>query len=260
MRVALVQMHCPKGEIEANLRTHASRIEEAYTRGVDVVCFPEMSLTGYIDPDRWPEAVLSFDSTAVARFVAMTAGSEMLVLAGLVERNPRGRPFITQIAARAGRLVGVYRKITVIEEDEPWFSPGPGDVAVLPHPTGGIGLATCADIDSPDIFARLARAGAHTVFHAAAPGLYGPQETRNWQSGFDWWRDECHEKLGGYARAHGMTIAVATQAGRTVDEDFPGGGYVFGPDGRCLAESAGWSPGVHYAEVIDPPARGTRRT
>jgi predicted amidohydrolase len=260
MRLGLTQMHCPKGEVAANLDAHAARIVEARARGVDVLCFPEMSITGYLDPGRWPEAVLSLDSDAVARFLAMTAGSEMLVLAGLVESNPRGRPFITQIAARSGSLVAVYRKITVIDEEELWFARGPGDVAVLPHRSGGIGLAICADIDSPELFAQLARAGARTVFHAAAPGLYGAQETRDWQSGFDWWRGECHEKLAGYAREHALTIAVATQAGRTIDEDFPGGGYLFAPDGRCLAESGGWSPGVLYAEVSDSPGRETRRT
>jgi len=249
MRLALVQMYCPKGEVERNLAAHADHIRDARARGVDVLCFPEMSITGYLDPGRWPGAVLTLNSPAVRRFLELTAGEEMFVLAGLVEHNPRGKPFITQIAARNGELLGVYRKITVIEEEEPWFAPGPGEVAVLPHQSGGLGLAICADINNADVFARLAAGGARVVFEAAAPGLYGDQETRNWRTGWEWWRGECHEKLGRYAREHGLTIAVATQAGRTVDEDFPGGGYIFGPDGRCLVESDDWSPGVLYAEV-----------
>ena len=249
MRLALVQMHCPKGEVERNLAAHADHIQDARARGVDVLCFPEMSITGYLDPGRWPRSVLTLDAPAVRRFVDLTAGDEMLVLAGLVEQNPRGKPFITQVAVRNGELLGVYRKITVIEEEEPWFAPGPGEVAVLPQKGGGLGLAVCADINNPDVFARLAAGGARVVFEAAAPGLYGDQETRNWRTGWEWWRGECREKLGRYAREHHLTIAVATQAGRTVDEDFPGGGYVFGPDGRCLVESDDWSPGVLYAEV-----------
>jgi predicted amidohydrolase len=260
MRLALMQLHCPKGEVERNLAAHAAHIEEARTRDVDVLCFPEMSLTGYLDPARWPEAVLTLDAPAVRGLIGLTAGDEMVVLAGLVERNPGGKPFITQIAARDGEMIGVYRKITVIEDEEPWFSPGPGEIAVLPHERGGIGLAICADINNPAVFARLAAGGAGIVFEAAAPGLYGARETRDWRSGWQWWRGECHEKLGGYAREHGIVIAVATQAGRTVDEDFPGGGYLFSPDGRCLAESDDWSPGVLYAEVTVPSVRERRRT
>ena len=48
---------------------------------------------------------------------------------------------------------------------------------------------------------------------------------------------------------HGIWIAVATQAGRTVDEDFPGGGYVFAPDGRQVYTTPDWFPGVAYLSL-----------
>jgi hypothetical protein len=49
----------------------------------------------------------------------------------------------------------------------------------------------CADIGNEQIFAECARQGAQIVFELAAPGLYGEQATRNWQSGFAWWEGEC---------------------------------------------------------------------
>jgi predicted amidohydrolase len=264
--IGLVQMHCPKGEVDANLRTIEAHVREAVARGVDLLCFPEMSITGYIDPARWPAAVLRLDGAEVARFVALTAGSGMTVLAGLVEANPAGKPFITQVAARSGRLVGVYRKTTIPEDEAPSFAPG-GPVAVYRHGGLRFAMSICADIDNPAVFAAAARQGAAIVFEAAAPGLFGAQETRDWQTGFDWWRGECQTKLAGYAREHGIYIAVATQAGRTVDEDFPGGGYLFAPDGRCLAATDDWSPGVLYVGVGGrgsatdprPPTPGRRR-
>ena len=39
---------------------------------------------------------------------------------------------------------------------------------------------------------------------------------------------------------------MATQAGRTVDEDFPGGGYVFAPNGERAYATADGSPGAAY--------------
>jgi predicted amidohydrolase len=54
-----------------------------------------------------------------------------------------------------------------------------------------------------------------------------------------------------YARANRLSIAVATRAGRTCDEDFPGGGYVFGPDGTCLCATPNGAEGVLDA-TIDP--------
>lgn len=248
LRIALVQMLCPKGDVDGNLRAIERQVREAAARGVDLLLFPEMSITGYIDPAKWPDAVLTLESAAIRRFVALTDGLPMAASAGLVEHNPAGKPFITQLVARDGAMIVVYRKITVVDEEADWFAPGAAPCAFI-HEGNVCGLAICADIDNPGLFAACAERGARLVLHAAAPGLYGEQATRDWQSGFDWWRGECHEKLGGYARQHGLWIATATQAGRTVDEDFPGGGYVFAPDGRCAAESADWSPGFLDAEL-----------
>lgn len=248
LRLSLVQMRCEKGAIGANLAVMSNYVDEAVSRGVDIVGFPEMCITGYIDPGRCPEAVLRLDGPKVAQVVAMTRARPITLLAGLVEANPRGKPFITQIAARDGHLLGFYRKVTIEDEELEWFDRGDG-VPVFAHQGLTFGMAICADIGNPQVFAACARQGARVVFELAAPGLYGEQETRDWQAGFEWWRGMCEEHLSAYAREHGMWIAVATQAGRTVDEDFPGGGYVFAPDGRCLYAADDWLPRAVYVEV-----------
>src|SRR3989442_4381390 len=172
-----------------------------------------MSITGYIDPTRCPEAVLHLNGPEVARFVEMTRELPSTAIAGLVEANPQGKPFITQIVAHGGTLLAVYRKQTIVEEEGAWFAPG-STAAVFHHPKVVFGIAVCADIGNPDVFAENAKLGARIVFEAAAPGLYGPQATRNWRTGYEWWRNECRNKLGQYARDNNMYIAVATQAGR----------------------------------------------
>jgi hypothetical protein len=104
-------------------------------------------------------------------------------------------------------------------------------------------------LDDLSRHAACSQQGARIVFELAAPGLYGEQATRNWQSGYDWWDGECQELFSKYAREHGIWIAVATQAGRTVDEDFPVGGYLFEPDGERVFATADWSEGVEYLQV-----------
>jgi predicted amidohydrolase len=79
--------------------------------------------------------------------------------------------------------------------------------------------------------------------------LYGEQGTRDWQSGYNWWKGECQKYLSKYAKKYKYWIAVATQAGRTRDEDFPGGGYVFAPDGSCLYATPDGSAGAVYLEL-----------
>jgi predicted amidohydrolase len=248
LRIALTQMRCEKGAIAENLATTRAYLHEAARQGAEIVCFPEASLAGYVDPTRYPHALVSVDSPAVAEFVAMTGGTGLAALAGIVEANPNGLPLLTQIVAARGKLLGVYRKRTIPDEEAHLFAPASAP-AVFSHGDTRFGVAICADIDSPAVFADCAGLGARLVFEAAAPGLYGEQATRDWAAGYGWWRGECEEKLGRYARAHGIFIAVATQAGRTSDEDFPGGGYVFGPDGALLAATPDWREGVLYADI-----------
>jgi predicted amidohydrolase len=253
IRLGLIQMRCEKGDLSANLDATARYLDEGRERGVDILAFPEASLTGYVDPTRYPAAVLTLDDPAIARFLALTRRApRTTVLAGIIETNPAGLPFITQLVAREGRLFGVYRKRTIPDEEAHLFTPdrSPG---VFSHDGLRFGVAICADIDCPDLFAEQAQAGARIIVECAAPGLFGEQATRDWRSGYDWWRGECFDKLAVYARSNGVCIAVATQAGRTRDEDFPGGGYLFAPDGRCLAETPDWRKGALWVEAGLPP-------
>jgi predicted amidohydrolase len=169
-------------------------------------------------------------------------------------------PYITQIVARDGKLLGHYRKRQNVDEDAEWFSCGEAiPVFALSDRTRDrewtFGISICADISDEDIFGRCAEQGAQIVFELAAPGLYGDMATRNWESGFRWWESECQEYLARWALRYGLWVAVATQAGRTADEDFPGGGYVFAPDGRRLFATADGTEGVVYLELSEAEAQ-----
>lgn len=253
LRIALVQMRCEKGALAENLDTTRAYMAEAAAQGAEIVCFPEASLTGYVDPTRYPSALLALQSPQVARFVAMTGELHVTALAGIVEANPddaHARPYLTQLVARDGILLGVYRKQTIPDDEAHLFAPA-NEPAVFAHPTVTFGVAICADIESPTVFADCTGRGARLVFECSAPGLYGEQTTRDWEAGYRWWRGECETKLGRYARENGIFIAVATQAGRTRDEDFPGGAYVFGSDGALLTATPDWREGVLYASIAE---------
>ena len=246
--IALIQMRCEKGAMADNLRFIREQILLADARGVDVIAFPEMCITGYADPTRYPEALLQLDGPEISAVLEMTHERAITVLAGLIEQNPAGKPFITQVVIRNGVLVGFYRKITIIDEEAEWFSPGKS-VPVFTHSGITFGMAICADIDNESVFADCARQGARIVFELAAPGLYGEQSTRDWHAGYDWWETKCREQLSAYAQKHGIWIAVVTQAGRTVDEDFPSGGFLFAPDGKRIFATPHWLPGSEYLSI-----------
>jgi predicted amidohydrolase len=173
--------------------------------------------------------------------VELTAEHGIAASGGFIESNPGGKPLVTQVLAQDGRVVGVYRKNHVVDEEAEWFTPG-NEAPVFPlrTPDGELvcALAICADSDRPDLFAAFARQGARVVLHSSAPGLYTRCSTpADWQAGFEWYTGYVGARLPVWAREQRLFIAVATQTGATVDEDFPGGSFVFGPDGTCLARA-----------------------
>jgi (R)-amidase len=247
-RIGLTQMNCEKAAIQKNLESITYYLEEANRLGLDIIGFPEMSLTGYADPNKYPEAVLDLDGPEVQQLLRLTKQYSVTALVGLIERNPSGKPFITQIVVCHGVFQGYYRKITIKDEETEWFSAGL-DIPVFQLAGLKFGISICADIKNETVFAECGRQGANIVFELAAPGLYGEQATRNWETGYIWWEGECQKYLSRYAQAYGFWIGVATQAGRTVDEDFPGGGYVFSPTGERLYATKDYLPGAVYLEL-----------
>ncbi len=55
--------------------------------------------------------------------VELTESYSIDVLFGIVERNPSGGPFISQVHAADGKVVGIYRKRN-LADNEGLFSPG----------------------------------------------------------------------------------------------------------------------------------------
>jgi predicted amidohydrolase len=110
-------------------------------------------------------------------------------------------------------------------------------------------VAICADLKNRDVFSQISSQGARLIFELAAPGLYGPQETRDWHAGYAWWEGEYQTYLGSYARDYGAWILVTTQAGRTMDEDFPGGAFIFAPSGKRVFATPDGSPGAVFLEI-----------
>ncbi|HUS13687.1 MAG TPA: carbon-nitrogen hydrolase family protein, partial [Chloroflexia bacterium] len=156
--------------------------------------------------------------------------------------------------AQDGRILGVYRKNHVVDEEAEWFSPGTTQpVFTLPLPGGAVpcALAVCADSDRPDLFATFAERGARVVFHSSAPGLYTRRtDPAGWQDGYDWYRGYLAERLPAAALANGLWIATATQTGATADEDFPGGSFVFAPDGTTAAATPDYAETLLIADLV----------
>jgi predicted amidohydrolase len=97
LKIGLVQMRCEKGAINENLAAIAAILTEAAGRGIQIVGFPEMSLTGYANPHKFPQAVISLDGPEIGQLLALTQGLPLTTLVGLIEARPGAKPYITPL-------------------------------------------------------------------------------------------------------------------------------------------------------------------
>ena len=232
MRILLAAANARKGEPGANLARHLAALEQARAQGCQLAVFPEFSLTGSVDPRTHPERALAVDAWPVRALLAATSRTGVAALFGIAERDG-GAFHITQLYGHDGRLAGVYRK-RHLGEGEEGYRPGHGG-GVFQLGAARFGVAICAEggVDFP--WDDAAAGGASVVCFCSAPGLYGRRtDERGWRDGYGWWLSAGLGDAARHARRLGVPVAMATQAGSTEDEDFPGLAALVSPAGEVV--------------------------
>jgi predicted amidohydrolase/SAM-dependent methyltransferase len=249
VRALLVAMVAEKGSLGGNLDQHLDVLERAAAFGCEIAVFPEMSLTGSVDPRRHPQRLVEPGCEAVERVVAATGRLGVAALFGIAERAAEG-PYITQLYASGGVLWGRHRKRYLGEGEEGYVAGDCDRPPVFELEGNRFGVVVCAEAHRDEPWASVAAGGARLAFMCAAPGLYGRRtDEGSWRAGHEWWvalglGDACRQ-----ARRHRLFVGIATQAGRTEDEDFPGLAALVGPNGQVLRRTPHWGPDLLLVEV-----------
>ncbi len=247
--LGLVQIKSQKGAIGYNIISMYKYLEECRKEGVEIVCFPEMNITGYIDPNVYPDAVLSRYHTSIQRVADMSFIYQTVIIAGFAEKNHQGKPYIAQLVAKDGRIAGCYRKRTLSSEEAKWYSPGT-ETPIFMYLDKNFGLAACSDTNNERIFKEYAERGACLVFGSAAPGIYAEEGNGERKTDFELSISECKSKFGQYASENEIYIAATAQTGYNCGEDCSGGGYVFTPKGDCIYETENCQEGMLVAKIL----------
>lgn len=248
MRVMLSALCCPKGDPDGNLVAHDQVLAAAADAGCALAVFPEMSLSGSVDPESQGDRLLSLDHPAVTAMAKLTAEHRVAAVFGLAERAGDGAAHITQVVASEGRIDGVYRK-RHLGEDEDGFTPGTERATfLLGDVRFGIGICAEAHVHFP--WDEAVADGAEMVLFPAAPGLWGRRVTNEeWERGFEWWESAGLADARANAKRTGAWIAMTGQAGSTEDEDFPGVAALIGPDGEIVDRLPDWREGNLVVDI-----------
>jgi predicted amidohydrolase len=158
----------PAGSMEA-IDLIADQVKACESVGVELLCCPEGVLGGLADYAPRPHDIaLDARTGELERALAPLASPSVTVIVGFTEIDD-GRLYNAAAVARAGRVLGVARKINPAI-NRSVYSPG-RDAPVFR--VGGLtfGVLICRDSTYPELAERLVRGGATVLFVPTNNGL-----------------------------------------------------------------------------------------
>lgn len=221
VRVSMVCMNSRIGDYGGNLAKHLEYVSRAVGAGTDVLCFPELSLSGYAMPES-SRCAVPLGSDYVSELVSSTADNGMTVCFGVAEEGE----FISHVIAEGGKIAGVYRKTHLGFREAKVMNRGSA-LPVFETRKAKIGIQLCWEAHIPEISATYALKGADIILMPHASGLDPGRRKEGW------------DKIVP-ARAYDNTVFCAT-CNQTGDNGsgtvFGGGSVITDPRGNIVSEN-----------------------
>jgi len=239
LKIAAVCMQSIPGKVARNLDRIAVIVQEASANGADFVCFPELSVTGYIQKSPGHIYRREDMEKIVDRLVRIARDRKIVLMAGFIEVVNEGKPYITQAITGPDGLIGLYRKTHLAPAETGSYSPGQ-KIELCKSGNTTFGVQLCYEAHFPEISTIMALMGADIIFipHASPRG----DSEGKLQS---WLRH-----LPARAFDNGLFVVACNQVGKTGEGlSFPGVAVVLGPDGRVLAKYVGEDDYILFAEL-----------
>ncbi len=223
---AAAQITSIRGDVTTNLALHRQVMEQAAMEGVDVLVFPELSVTGY-ELDLAKRLQASPEDIMFAPLHALAREAGMLAYLGMPLKAPNyisgGKPLLGAVIL-GGDTPTAYAKIHVHDSEADYFQSGT-NYSVTPHRGAQVGAAICADLTKPEHAAGTVAAGAT---------VYGVGALINADA---WEREE--PLLRGYAKEHGIPVVFANFASKSGPYTPVGLSSIWAPGGQLVAQADG---------------------
>ncbi|MER9895510.1 hypothetical protein NKJ40_26175 [Mesorhizobium sp. M0119] len=217
--------------IAGNLDKHLRFIMEARSKAVDLLVFPELSLTDYLSAPDLGSLKRSIDSTEMA--AVANAAESMAVSFGFIEAGEDGSSYNAQALVSNGTVIHVHRKLnlpTYGNLREGFFYSAGNRVDLAQVDTTRAATLICADSYNPALTWLAALQGADLLLHpiASARSAVGGDfdNPASWET-----------NLRYIAMIYGLPIVMTNHCGTRGALDFWGGSRILDANGRELARA-----------------------
>ena len=257
LRLALAQFKPDKGDVEGNLRRVSVVAGEARAE-VDVVVFPEASLSGYFLEGGVAEAAMTIEELVTGIGHAGEGAPDIVV--GFYERwKRRLYNSVAYLESRDGAYQArhVHRKMFLptygVFDEARFVEPGT-DIQAFDTRFGRMGMLICEDAWHSLPATILAVGGAELILVVSASPARDFTPTKG---GRPLNLEQWDRLASATAVEHGVFVAVSQLAGSEGGKLFPGGSVAVAPDGRTLARGPLFEESV---TIVDLDATEIDRT
>jgi predicted amidohydrolase len=221
--IAAAQCHSTVGNVTNNVAHHRRFGILAAECGVQLLVFPELSLTGY-DLAIARANALSADAASLDPLRELATQTQLTLVAGAPVFSDTGDLHIAALVFKPNGTVSVHTKQHVHTSELCVFSSGPGGA---PFVVGDVrvALAICADSSHPQHAADAAAGGAEIY----AVGAVVTHEDYPRKS----------TSLKSYAIAHNMAVLFANCSGTGGELVSAGRSAIWSEDGELVVASSG---------------------
>lgn len=223
------------GRLGPNVDLHLEFMEKARREHIDLLVFPELSLTGYSLKDLTEEVALRpGDSREFDRL--RTASRGFSTVFGFIEEKERGLFYNSAAFISDQELRHIHRKVFLptygMFEECKFYAQGK-NVRTFGSPFGKTAMLICYDfLHLGACYLAFAGGAEFIIAISAAPGR-GMDEEKRWGSCAMW-------ELMGEALSRFSTsfVVYCNRVGFEEGISFAGGSFVYGPGGALIAKAA----------------------
>jgi len=235
MILASAQTNPKRGDIASNLIDHYNLIELASKNQVDLIVFPEMSITGY-ERDKAMGLAFTETDSRLDKLRQLSIDKKMIVIAGapiLINKDL----YIGAFILKPDFSISIYTKQFLHNGEEEYFKSSFDYNPILGLNNERISVSICADIDNP-LHAENASKNDTTIYIASI--FFSPNGIPN-----------AHKTLSGYANRYRMNVLMSNYCGQSWGLDSGGHSGFWDKNGKLISNLNKTDSGLLIIEKND---------
>ena len=239
--MGLAQINCTVGDLKGNTDKICKYIDEAKEKDVDILAFPELTVTGYPPEDLLLKSnFISDNQNALDQVVKWTKSKRVVAIVGFVDGDQQ--LYNAAAIIHDGQIVGRYHKVLLpnygVFDEKRYFTPG-DEYPVFEIDNITIGVNICEDIWFSKGPARIQSAcgEAKIILNInASPYHVGKGKERE-------------RMLADRADENGAVVAYVNMVGGQDELVFDGHSLIVGPGGKILARGRQFTEDLVIADL-----------